>query len=254
MDLVKVPELLHPVFKPVMSYVGLGDACTVELLSPVVAWTKPCVTLAISKGLGLGIVVSGAIVKVPQLAKMWGQWSAEGLSYSGYLLESVASSIFVAYNAAHAYPFSTYGESAFIVAQNLAIVVLMAAIQKRAGLAAVLVAVFAVGAALLAQVPIGTLKTLQGVTVPLGIAAKLPPIYAVYSAGSSGALSAVTVFAYFAGTCARIFTTLKEVDDTLILGSFIINGVLNAVLLGQVLYYWNADAAAAKKKADKKVE
>lgn len=54
------------------------------------------------------------------------------------------------------------------------------------------------------------------------------------------------VFNYLAGSLVRIFTTLKEVDDTQILYGFIAGFVLNAVLAAQLLYYWNAPAVKSK--------
>ena len=48
------------------------------------------------------------------------------------------------------------------------------------------------------------------------------------------------MFNYLAGSLARIFTTLQEVDDKLILWGFIAAFALNAVLAAQMVYYWNA--------------
>jgi mannose-P-dolichol utilization defect protein 1 len=56
---------------------------------------------------------------------------------------------------------------------------------------------------------------------------------------------------YLLGSLSRIFTTLQEVPDPLILYGFIAGFALNAVLFIQVLYYWNSPAtksAAAKNK------
>jgi mannose-P-dolichol utilization defect 1 len=39
---------------------------------------------------------------------------------------------------------------------------------------------------------------------------------------------------------------LQEVDDKLILYGFVAGFVLNAVLAGQMVYYWNAKGATAK--------
>jgi mannose-P-dolichol utilization defect protein 1 len=52
------------------------------------------------------------------------------------------------------------------------------------------------------------------------------------------------VFNYLFGSLSRIFTTIQEVDDPLILYGFIAGFVLNAVLAFQMLYYWNAKPAA----------
>ncbi|KAG6111735.1 hypothetical protein E4U13_004686, partial [Claviceps humidiphila] len=58
------------------------------------------------------------------------------------------------------------------------------------------------------------------------------------------------VFNYLAGSLSRIFTTLQEVDDKLILYGFVSGFLLNAVLALQMIYYWNAPSPkpAGKRK------
>ena len=48
------------------------------------------------------------------------------------------------------------------------------------------------------------------------------------------------MFNYLFGSLARVFTTLSEVDDVIILYGFIAGFALNIVLAGQMVYYWNA--------------
>jgi len=78
----------------------------------------------------------------------------------------------------------------------------------------------------------------------LGVASKLPQILTIYSQGGTGQLSAFAVFNYLLGSLSRIFTTLQEVDDKLILGGFVAGFILNAVLAGQMVYYWNSATTA----------
>ncbi len=56
------------------------------------------------------------------------------------------------------------------------------------------------------------------------------------------------VFNYLLGSLSRIFTTLQEVDDPLILYSFVAGFALNAVIAAQMAYYWNAPSPKAKGK------
>lgn len=56
------------------------------------------------------------------------------------------------------------------------------------------------------------------------------------------------VFNYLAGSLSRIFTTLQEVDDKLILYGFISGFALNAILALQMIFYWNAPSEKAKGK------
>lgn len=64
---------------------------------------------------------------------------------------------------------------------------------------------------------------------------------------------------YLAGSLARIFTTMREVGDGLILYGFVAGFLLNAVLAAQMIYYWNsptnqtAKAAAEKGKQPEKM-
>lgn len=64
------------------------------------------------------------------------------------------------------------------------------------------------------------------------------------------------MFNYLAGSLSRIFTTLQEVDDKLILYGFIAGFTLNVILAGQMLYYWKSPAKLKKQAqpASKPVE
>lgn len=59
-------------------------------------------------------------------------------------------------------------------------------------------------------------------------------------------LIAYQVFNYLAGSLSRIFTTLQEVDDKLILYGFISGFCLNVILTIQMLWYWNAPVPTKK--------
>lgn len=81
--------------------------------------------LSFSPGLGLGIVFGGAIVKLPQIHKIWSAKSAHGLSLPSYILETLGYAISLAYAARSGFPFSTYGENVFMAAQNIVITLLI---------------------------------------------------------------------------------------------------------------------------------
>nr|POE83812.1 mannose-p-dolichol utilization defect 1 protein like [Quercus suber] len=91
--------------------------------------------------------------------------------------------------------------------------------------------------------PMPTLQLLQAGAGVLGVASKLPQIITIAREGGTGQLSAFAVFNYLAGSLSRIFTTLQEVDDNLILYGFVSGFLLNAVLAAQMVYYWNAPAS-----------
>lgn len=56
------------------------------------------------------------------------------------------------------------------------------------------------------------------------------------------------MFNYLIGSLSRIFTTLQEVDDKVVLYGFLASFVLNAVIAAQMIYYWNAPSEKSKGK------
>ncbi|KAI6303433.1 hypothetical protein MCOR29_010727 [Pyricularia oryzae] len=237
----------------------IGPVCYKTLLLDVDPSDTTCVKLAVSKGLGIGIIAASSIVKVPQIIKLVNSKSASGVSFLSYLLETSAYLIGLAYNFRSGFPFSTYGETALILVQNVVISLLVLNYSGRQGVAALLVAALASSAATLfseAMVDMKTMGYLQAGAGVLGVASKVPQIVAIWQQGGTGQLSAFAVFNYLAGSLSRIFTTLQEVDDQLILYGFVAGFVLNLVLAVQMVVYWSAPApgnsqATAKKNKKK---
>ncbi|KAM0669833.1 hypothetical protein ACQRIT_002272 [Beauveria bassiana] len=229
----------------------VGEECYKAILLDIDLENTACLKLGVSKGLGIGIIGASSIVKVPQILKLVSARSADGVSFLSYVLETSAYLITLAYNYRNGFPFSTYGETALILAQNVVISVLLLNYSNRAALAAVFVAVLAGAAGALftdGVLDLKLLSYLQAGAGVLGVASKLPQILAIAQQGGTGQLSAFTVFNYLAGSLSRIFTTLQEVDDKLILYGFISGFVLNAILAAQMIYYWNAPSEKARGK------
>ena len=163
----------------------------------------------------------------------------------------------VAYNVRRGYAFLTYGETALLSAQDVVVILLIflygsSGPSSRWPLGA---AIFpAVTAALVyaladeALIPTEWLEATVAASPTVLVASRLPQIYSNYANGSTGQLSAVAVFMFFAGSLTRVFTTLKEVDDPIILRGFIIGAAVNFVLSAQMVYYWNAPAKPATAK------
>jgi mannose-P-dolichol utilization defect protein 1 len=234
----------------------LGDKCYTQLLHEFEPLSSPaCVQLAVSKGLSLGIVGASAVVKVPQLIKLVRSGSPAGVSVLSYILETASYLVSLAYNIRSGFPFTTYGETALIAVQNIIITVLVLRLAGQTAAAAVFVAGLAAAVtALLGEsvVDMKWLSMFQAGAGMLGVASKLPQIITIWREGSTGQLSAFAVFNYLAGSLTRIFTTLQEVDDKIILYGFIAGFALNAVLAAQMLYYWNSSPAKSNKKKNKK--
>jgi mannose-P-dolichol utilization defect protein 1 len=56
---------------------------------------------------------------------------------------------------------------------------------------------------------------------------------------------------YFMGSLARVFTTVQEVNDPLLLWGYGLATALNGVLVLQMIMYWNV---TSKKSSGKKVK
>ncbi|KAL1305227.1 hypothetical protein AAFC00_002144 [Neodothiora populina] len=234
----------------------LGNHCYKTLIYDVQISDSSCLKLAISKGLGIGIIGASATVKIPQLLKLINSQSAAGISFLSYLLETASYLVSLAYNARQGFPFSTYGETALIAVQNVAIAVLVLQYSGKGPMAAVYIAgLAAAGYALFSAnvIDMQTLGYLQAGAGAVGVASKLPQILTIWSEGGTGQLSAFAVFNYLVGSLTRIFTTLQEVDDKLILYGFISGFILNAVLATQMIYHWNSPASSASASKPKKL-
>lgn len=222
----------------------IGPSCYTNLFQHLSLTRDPtCLSLLLSKLIGLAIVAAASIVKVPQILKLARSQSAAGVSFTSYALETASFLITLAYNVRSGWPFSTYGETALILVQDVVIAVLVLHFGGADGVAGGFVAgVVGVGYALLGPVEVVDQKALgylQAGAGVLGLASKVPQIVTVWRQGGTGQLSAFAVFNYLVGSAMRIFTTLREVDDPVILYGFVAGFALNAVLAAQMVYYWN---------------
>ncbi|EPQ28014.1 uncharacterized protein PFL1_04341 [Pseudozyma flocculosa PF-1] len=245
----------------------LGQECYTTLVYNVDLSSSHCIKLAISKALGTGIIVFGSIMKIPQILNIVKARSARGISLTMYSLEVVAYTISLAYAVRGRLPFSTYGENLSLTFQNMVITLLVIAytpltaggyVDPSSRLIQVLLAAIAMafGSLALASpsvVSSSLLTLLQATTIPISLASKVPQMLELHRSKSRGQLSSIVVFAQLLGTVARVFTTMTETDDKLLLYGFGLATVFNAVIAAQVLMYWNNDQPplAAQEKLDR---
>lgn len=262
------PSIMQlPYFIKTPAVAIIGENCYTSLIENLNYTDVPCIRYTISKGLGLGIVAGGAIVKVPQIIKIMQAKSAKGVSFSSYVLETLACVISLAYNIRQHNPLSTYGETFFVTFQNLVILALMLYYTGKSAQAVVVLSAFLVLGNVLSRtsdftqvdgtvvttalVSQSALALLQASTIPINLFSKVPQIIENYKNGSTGQLSAFTVFNYFAGSLARVYTTMTEVDDIIILSGFLLSTLFNCILALQMGLYWNSGATPAPVSAKK---
>ncbi|KAF8527591.1 hypothetical protein BU17DRAFT_39711 [Hysterangium stoloniferum] len=225
----------------------IGKKCYISLIEDLDVTDIKCLKYAVSKGLGVGIVVGGSIMKVPQLLLILRARSARGLSLSSYVLETLAYAITLAYSARNKFPFSTYGENLFLTIQNVLVTLLIihhspspSLTQKPSStpkLVAAVATTFIASYALSIVSP-SVLSLLQMSTIPLSLLSKFPQIYENQRAKSTGQLSSVAVVAQVAGCLARLFTTATEVGDSILFAGFFLALLLNVVLGAQMYAFW----------------
>lgn len=257
----------------------LGTHCYTSLVWDV-NWTDTaCLRLGLSKGLGLGIVVFGSLLKFPQMYKIVHARSAEGISLAMYILEVVAYTISLAYAIRLRIPFSTYGENASLTVQSMSdpthtdmiITLLIIAYSPMDGVSrrtttlcrhfgvstnaffvALGAALMVLGSLALASetaVPPRALQWLQGMTIPVSLASKVPQMLELHRAKATGELSILVVFAQLLGTTARVYTTITETNDRLLFWGFALATIFNAIIAVQVCMYWHGNQQRATQRS-----
>lgn len=219
----------------------IGTKCTKALLVNFDYNNFECIKIAVSKALGLGIVLGSAVVKVPQIIKIFYSGSAAGLSLTAYMLELIAAIVTLAYNLRRETPFSTFGECFFIFAQNIIILAMMGAVKNQRLLYTVVIIFISIltsGLLLPGYVSDSLITKLQTATIPMLMCSRIPQIYAIWKEKSHGQLSIITVLLVALGSLARVYTALQETaNDMILVGSFIIAAGLNNFIFLQIIYY-----------------
>lgn len=198
-----------------------------------------CFRATFSRALGIAMVLFASIIKLPQIATIVNQKSVAGLSATTFLIETFGYTYNLAAHYRQNYPVTTYGEFFVLLAQNYYILYLIYAYTKRPQLGVGIVISFIAGLALLCS-PIFPVEIIQLMTlgnVAVVVAGRTPQAYTNYVNGSTGALSPFTCWGIFLGACARIFTTLQDVDSITILLGYLSSALLNGIIAFQVIYY-----------------
>ncbi|MCL4132628.1 UNVERIFIED_CONTAM: hypothetical protein GTU68_043482 [Idotea baltica] len=232
----------------------LTDYCYHEFFTNFNFLHVECLKAFISKGLGVAIVAGSILVKVPQIIKIFKAQSAQGISLFGVSLELFAVLSNVSYNFVNGYPFSAYGDGFFLLIQTSLIgsMVLHYAGAKQLGV------LFSVAVASLSILlssgltPLRVLWILQATNIPIVFSAKMIQAWANFQNGSTGQLSAITIVLLFFGSAARIFTSIQETGDPVIIVTYLASTLANSVILGQLIMYWNVPVKSKVSKSKKK--
>lgn len=202
-----------------------------------------CFKAILSKGLGLGIIAGSVLVKVPQITKILGNKSAKGINLFSVCLDLFAITIHMSYSYVSGFPFSAWGDTSFLALQTAMIAFLVLFYGGATTKAVSFSVLYSVVTYVLmgGMTPLKCLLIAQGFNVPVLLLGKLSQAYTNYKNGSTGQLSAVTCFMLLAGSLARIFTSIQETGDQMMIITYACSSFANAVIVSQLLYYWNKD-------------
>jgi hypothetical protein len=165
-------------------------------------------------------------------------------------------------------PFSVYGESLIILAQNAVIVLMFWTYSKSISVLEKIALFFGYlaysyllfsGDHYLTQTH---WDLVQKSSMFLMVASRVPQIITNFMNKSTGQLAFITFFLNFAGGLARLFTVMVETSDFMYQLQYILGTVLSAILVVQFALYWNtgkkvtqkAPESPSKKNRREKVE
>ncbi|XP_028285538.1 mannose-P-dolichol utilization defect 1b [Parambassis ranga] len=228
----------------------MPESCYDEFFLSFNVLNVPCLKIVLSKVLGIGIILGSVMVKLPQILKLMGAKSAEGLSFNSVLLELLAVTGTMAYSVVNKFPFSAWGEALFLMVQTVTIGFLIQHYQGRTSRGLLFVIVyFGLLIPLLSPLtPVSVVTFMQASNMPAIIVGRLIQAATNFQNGHTGQLSAVSVFLLFAGSLARIFTSLQETGDSLMALTYVISSSCNGIIALQILYYWNSSTESKRKK------
>lgn len=191
---------------------------------------------------------------MPQIIKILANKSAKGINLFGVFFEITAITLNLSYSFVNGFPFSAWGDVAFLAIQTAIIAGLVLWYTR----ALYHVLIFNVIYATICYVlmggwtPLEVLWSLQGVNIPILVAGKLSQAWTNYRNGNTGHLSAITCFMLFFGSLARIFTSYQETGDSMLILTYCVSTVSNGVIVAQLLWYWNIDADGKVRPASAK--
>ncbi|XP_013200634.1 mannose-P-dolichol utilization defect 1 protein homolog [Amyelois transitella] len=232
----------------------LSPECYEEYFTKYNFLDVPCFKTTLSKGLGIGIIAGSILVKVPQILKILNSKSAEGINFYGVCLELFGITANFAYSYVMGFPFSAWGEGTFLAIQTAIIAALVLHYGGSSGLATVFLGVYtgAVSSLISGYTPTDVLWSMQAATVPIILIAKTIQVVTNYKNGSTGQLSAITCLLLFGGSIARIFTSIQETGDFIIILTYCVSTAANGALVLQLFWYWNVDKTSKNKSKKKK--
>ncbi|KAK8792753.1 hypothetical protein WA158_004917 [Blastocystis sp. Blastoise] len=231
-----------------------GEKCYKTFFIDFNILNKDCLQITVSKGLGYGIVVASAILKVPQIVKILSSHSVMGLSLDSFFFEVASNIPSVIFNVVMKYPFSVFGESIIILVQNVILVILYyiygrsKTTFKYSSFFRKSFFFFGIYPVFIYYVPNSYFKYLPLIGGLCAIIGRIPQIMENKRQRHTGQLSILTWAFTALGSMARIFTTVTEVKDPIMTLSYCLSSLVNWILVFQIIFYWNRTTRIIKEQ------
>ena len=229
--------------------------CCSKLIYNLDVNEQGCLKLFAIKLLGYSIILAGSIVKLPQVLKIFSAKSGAGISLFGVILELMAITFNGSYSFRNNFPLSAWGECIALAIETAMIAYLVLWYDGFKFRALSFILIYATALYCLNQptiLPGEFMWYLQSSVIYLAVSGKLLQAYKNYKAQHTGQLSAISAWAIFSGSLARILTTIQETGDMLTTVSFIFSSCANGVIATQVLWYWKSTQRFIEKGKKKK--
>ncbi|XP_063708463.1 LOW QUALITY PROTEIN: mannose-P-dolichol utilization defect 1 protein homolog [Culicoides brevitarsis] len=214
-----------------------------------------CFKALLSKVLGIGLIAGSMLVKVPQIIKIWNAKSATGINIVSVLLDLVAITCHMAYSYVSGFPFTSWGDTSFLAIQTALIAALVFLYSGKPNVSVIFTVLYGVICYVLMGgfTPKNLLWSAQGLNIPI-LFGKLSQAVTNFKAKSTGQLSAITCFMLFFGSLARIFTSVQETGDSMMILTYLASSFANAVIVFQLVLYWNSDKVASGDEKKQKLK
>jgi len=217
----------------------LTDECVTVYLDDFDILNLDCAKATVSKALGLAIIAGSIGVKLPQIMSILKAKSAEGLSFTSVAMELLPCATMIAYSYANGFPFSAWGDSLFMALQTMVIAFLILSYGGQSSMGILFCSAYASLLFFLTQgfLSIDTLGLLQMSNVPILVVSRLIQAMTNYKNKHTGMMSLVTTVLMFLGGLARIFTSIQETNDPIMIINFSSGAFMSFILLCQFGLY-----------------